>query len=85
MFSDLDYLPNKERTDVTPTRNNVIKHTAIQNDSRKEIRNRRSVPRPLVAAKPASALSSAVSTISTITLTENDNKRSDETDDLDKV
>ena len=70
---------------MTPTKNKAINPTTIQSDQRKETRNIKPFPRPLVAAKPASALSSAVSTISTITLTENDNERNDETDDLDQV
>ena len=60
----------------------------MPNEERTDVtptKNTRSFPRPVVAAKPASALSSAVSTISTITLNENDNKISDETDDLEKV
>ena len=78
-------MPNEEYNNVTENRGDISMYEPTKEASGKGIKSRRSLPKAPLTSRSTSALSSAVSTISTITLTENDKHLSDTPEELDEV
>ena len=78
-------MPNQDSAINTQGTNRTVRNTVPEKELRKEDKIRLDPTLPFVH-KPSSALSSAVSTISTITLTENDKKEANKDfEDSDEV
>ena len=70
-------MPKKEQTNVSQGTSRSSQHEQLEKEFKKDSK--------MKMKPPPSALSSAVSTISTITLTENDKPRDDDYEESDEV
>ena len=84
-FNNLERLRKDKSLDATKDKSDVSVYTNSKQNSRKSKQKRRIPPKAPLVAKPASALSSAVSTISTITLTEMEDNLIDKHEGSDEV